>query len=284
MEVLDSSTEQAGRGRPAAAQGAPPPLSSKPLFWENRHWAEACPTSGLTTNSTRSEVRSAPRLESADAGQAGQLLRGETSERFRFVGVGLENGHQLGDLHQVFHLLLQVQEFHLAASAGDGGIAADHLAQTGTVDVADLGEIQQDVFLFAGQRFPDGIPEIAQGLTKGEPAAHVQNRCLRSLANIDLQAHQKNSLSSDSLPEPSTPILHEFAGEMAIYFLPAICHSVKADRAATASTSLRGSPARVKTVSIPSCSAVSTNSSAPFGIEPRCYYNREGGIETHLSY
>ena len=45
-------------------------------------------------------------------------------------------------------------------------------------------------------------------------------------------------------------------------------------RAAAASTSFRWSPTSVKTVSIPNRAAVSTNNSAPFGIEPSCYYNR----------
>src|ERR1035441_8324280 len=45
MEVLDSSTEQAGRGRPARTRGAAPPLVQDPLFGKTlRHWAEACPT------------------------------------------------------------------------------------------------------------------------------------------------------------------------------------------------------------------------------------------------
>src|ERR1017187_7819354 len=42
MEVLDSSTEQAGRGRPARTRGSAPPLVQDPLFGKTlRHWAEA---------------------------------------------------------------------------------------------------------------------------------------------------------------------------------------------------------------------------------------------------
>src|SRR5579871_5504362 len=45
-------------------------------------------------------------------------------------------------------------------------------------------------------------------------------------------------------------------------------------RAAASNTSFRWSPTSVKTVSIPRRAMVSTNSSAPFGIRPPCYYNR----------
>ena len=39
---------------------------------------------------------------------AGLLLSGETPERCTFVGEGLENGQELGYLHEVVHFLLQV--------------------------------------------------------------------------------------------------------------------------------------------------------------------------------
>src|SRR5215472_17751243 len=45
-------------------------------------------------------------------------------------------------------------------------------------------------------------------------------------------------------------------------------------RAASARTSFRWSPTSVKIVSSPNCAALRTNSSAPFGIESPCYYNR----------
>jgi hypothetical protein len=74
-----------------------------------------------------------------------ELLSGEVREGRRFGIVGLEHAEQLGDLHQIDNLLLQVHEFHLAASLPDAGIASDQLAESRTVDVADLAEIQDDV-------------------------------------------------------------------------------------------------------------------------------------------
>jgi hypothetical protein len=85
--------------------------------------AMAGSTSGCTVHAQPFKRRRTPHLPDHDGG--GLLLIGETPERFLFVGVGLENGQKLGYLHEVVHSLLQVQQFHLAASVGDGGIAAD---------------------------------------------------------------------------------------------------------------------------------------------------------------
>ena len=80
------------------------------------------PSSNRPGRNTRS---SSDFARKAEARGAGLLLCAETLERGLFVGVGLENGEKLGDLQKVVHSLLQVQQFHLAASAGDGCIAAD---------------------------------------------------------------------------------------------------------------------------------------------------------------
>jgi len=57
------------------------------------------------------------------------FLGGQAAERRLLAGIGLEDGQQLRYLHEIVHTLLQVQQFHLAASAGRGCIAADQLAQ-----------------------------------------------------------------------------------------------------------------------------------------------------------
>src|SRR5215467_8795936 len=90
---------------------------------ESRSRLPASLTSGCPVHGQPFKRRRAPHLPDHDG--AGLLLLSETPERFLFVGVGLKNSQKLGYLHEVVHSLLQVQQFHLAASVGDGGIAAD---------------------------------------------------------------------------------------------------------------------------------------------------------------
>src|ERR1035437_4014577 len=93
-----------------------------------------------------------------------------------------------------------------------------------------------DLFDFAGECLPDGLPQISQGVTKADATAHVQNHGVRGLANIDFQAHRTNFLPSDTFPNVSgrlpcratapgmlgsksaTPILHEIGGEGRLRF------------------------------------------------------------------
>jgi hypothetical protein len=50
---------------------------------------------------------------------------GKAAERRLLACIGFEDGQQLRYLHKIVNTLLQVQQFHLAASAGRGCIAAD---------------------------------------------------------------------------------------------------------------------------------------------------------------
>jgi hypothetical protein len=49
--------------------------------------------------------------------------------------VDLEDGVEFGDLEEILDAFGEVEEFELAAGAGDGGEGGDKLADAGGVDV-----------------------------------------------------------------------------------------------------------------------------------------------------
>src|ERR1017187_5074798 len=85
----------------------------------------------------------------AEDGQAGGLphfLR-KGADRAGFVFVNVEDGIEFGDLEQVLHPLVEVEQLHLTAVIGHRGEARDQLTDPRTVDVRDIAQVEQDFLL-----------------------------------------------------------------------------------------------------------------------------------------
>ena len=79
------------------------------------------------------------------------LLGEEVVERLyggEFVVFDVEDGVELGDVEHVVDFLGEVEELEFASGVAQGRETGDEFADSGAVEVVDMGEIEDD-FLFA---------------------------------------------------------------------------------------------------------------------------------------
>jgi len=86
-------------------------------------------------------------------------------------------------------LLREVEELEFAAGVFDGGEGADQLADARAVDVADLGEVEEDVFGAFVEDFMDAVAQGDAAFAKGDAATEVEDGDSVYLADCDFHAH-----------------------------------------------------------------------------------------------
>src|ERR671917_1354945 len=111
----------------------------------------------------------------------------EGVERLGLVVEGVEDGQELGDAEQVANLLRQLEELQLPALALDGGEAGDQLADAGGIDVADVGQVEQNLLLVLFDQAAHGAAERDAALPDGDLAVHVEDGHVPGLALADVQ-------------------------------------------------------------------------------------------------
>jgi len=92
---------------------------------------------------------------SAEHGQADGLphaLR-KGADGAGFVFVNIEDGVEFGDLQQVLHPFVEVEQLQLTAVVGYRGEARDQLTDPRAVDIRDIAQVKQDFLLALAYHF-----------------------------------------------------------------------------------------------------------------------------------
>jgi hypothetical protein len=105
----------------------------------------------------------------------------------------LEDRVELGDLEQVLDPFGEAEEFELAVLAGDGGVAIDEFADAGAIDVADLAEVEQELFVPGGDEVADGIAEKRRAFPEGDAANGIDYGNVTDLAGCETSTHLVDS-------------------------------------------------------------------------------------------
>jgi hypothetical protein len=122
----------------------------------------------------------------------GPLFREEVVERldgFEFVVADIEDGVELGDVEHVVHFLREVEQLEFASGVANGYEAAHKLADTGTVDVVDTGQVENDFLFVLTEEVADGAAQRVQLVAEDNAPVEVEDRDVIDLAFADVQAH-----------------------------------------------------------------------------------------------
>src|SRR5208283_1208875 len=140
-------------------------------------------TAGLKSRPFKTEVLP---LQNVDLSRASLV---EGADGGGLVVPDVEDGVELGDLEQVVDLLGEVEQLELAAGVFDGGECADQLSDAGAIDVADLGEVEQDVFGALVERVVNAVAQGDAAFAKGDAATEVEDGDSVYLADCYFHAH-----------------------------------------------------------------------------------------------
>src|SRR5215469_6537764 len=88
-----------------------------------------------------------------------RMALAETLDRRSFIGIHFEYRKKLGDLKQIVHLFRQVQQFQLAFLAANRCEPAYQFADSRTVDIVDVAEVEQDFGLPVFEQIPHGLAQ-----------------------------------------------------------------------------------------------------------------------------
>jgi hypothetical protein len=76
-----------------------------------------------------------------------------------FIVKAFEDGQQLCHLEQVFGSLRQLQKFYVAAAAAYRRVTGNQLAEAGTVDMADITKVKDELSTAFIDSLPYGCPQ-----------------------------------------------------------------------------------------------------------------------------
>jgi hypothetical protein len=116
------------------------------------------------------------------------LLGEEVIERFyggEFVFFDVEDGVELGNLKDIGNLLGEAEELEFAAGVTDGGEAANQFSHSGGIDVIDVGEVEDDLFLAGSQELTNCIAELAGFIAEGDASVDVNDSDVADFARSD---------------------------------------------------------------------------------------------------
>jgi len=116
------------------------------------------------------------------------LLGEEIVEGFyrgEFVVLDVEDGVELGDLQDVVNFLGEAVKLEFAPRVADRGKAADQFADAGRVDVIDLGEVEDDLFLASGDELANGVAKLSGFVAEGDAAGEVEDGHVADFARGD---------------------------------------------------------------------------------------------------
>ena len=106
----------------------------------------------------------------------------ETSQRGALVCKDVKYGVELRDLKKIFDFLGQVQQLQVPALILHGRKPADQFADSRTVDVVHVREIQKDFFSLVLQQPANGLSQQSAAVAKRDLPAQVHNGDLPGIA------------------------------------------------------------------------------------------------------
>lgn len=107
-----------------------------------------------------------------------------------FVILNVENGVELGDLHQVFDFVGEVHKLEFALLLFDAGVGADQIAKAGTVDVIDIGKIEKNFDVSLADQVADYGTQSGALFAEDDSAAEIHNRNVTYLSSAGSQIHR----------------------------------------------------------------------------------------------
>src|ERR1700722_1602706 len=128
----------------------------------------------------------------------GAVLLGEEVikrlHRREFVVPDIEDGVELGDVENVAHFLGEVHELELPAVLFCRNKAADQLSDPGTVDVAHLGKIEQDLLFLLADEPRHSVAQLRSLIPKNDAPTDIEDGNMMAFAAGDLQAQFSSAL------------------------------------------------------------------------------------------
>src|SRR5713226_147007 len=113
----------------------------------------------------------------------------EAADRVGFVFVNVEYRVELGDLQQILDPVRQSQQLQMATLISDRGVGRDQLADSRTVDIRDVLEIQKDVFVIILHQVAQRVAQRARPFPQRDPPRHVDHGDVPYLPSGQLYAH-----------------------------------------------------------------------------------------------
>jgi hypothetical protein len=99
-----------------------------------------------------------------------------------FIGEDIENSEELRDLQEIVHFLRQLQQLQVALPAFHGCVAADELADSRTVNVIHVGEIQQNHRAPIVQQSANRLSQESAALAQNDAATQIHNSNVSGIA------------------------------------------------------------------------------------------------------
>jgi nitrate reductase beta subunit len=113
----------------------------------------------------------------------------EASDSRRFVVEYLKNSIKLGDLEQIVNSLSKVQQLKFSALISDGGKTRHEFANSGAVNVRNVREIQQNLFLAFHDHLAQVLAKHAGTLSQCNSAHGVNYDYVTHLAGRQINTH-----------------------------------------------------------------------------------------------
>src|SRR3954471_7441334 len=92
-------------------------------------------------------------------------------------------------MQHIMNLLAQVQQLQLSPGIAHRSEASHQFPHSGTVEVIDIGEIENDLLLTVGHQAPHRLSEFPDLLAENDPAFDVQNGDMSDFARVNLERH-----------------------------------------------------------------------------------------------
>ena len=92
---------------------------------------------------------------------------------------------QVGNHHQLLNPLPKTHQLNFSAAMRGRCKASDQLSQAGAIDIAYIGEIQQNFAVSAVERLANFVTQQARRLAYRDPPAEVENRDRAGFTDFD---------------------------------------------------------------------------------------------------
>jgi hypothetical protein len=118
----------------------------------------------------------------AESTSVGLLKLAKAADGNTFVGEHIENRVQLCDLEKIANFLSQVQQFQIAALILHRCKSTDQFADSRTVNVIDVSEIEENPLSLVIQEPADCLSKQRAAVTKNNTPAQIDNGDLPGVA------------------------------------------------------------------------------------------------------
>src|SRR5579862_318264 len=116
------------------------------------------------------------------------------------VVLHVEDGVELRDLQQIVHFLGELQQLKFATLVLGGGIGADQLTNAGAVNVINIREIQNNLFMALAEQVAHRVAKDNAAFAQGDAPAAIHNCDSIHLPTTNLHAHWEASLPPAVVP------------------------------------------------------------------------------------